>query len=58
LHATGNFSAAKGLYDRVLHVFESKDIAEISYLASANMVSEEVLLGATCALGQLLTHSG
>ncbi|ONK64578.1 uncharacterized protein A4U43_C07F27560 [Asparagus officinalis] len=58
LHATGNFSEAKNIYDRLIHVFELEDIAESSYLASANMVPGEVLLGATCALGQLLSQSG
>lgn len=58
LHATGNFSAAKNLYDRILNEFVETDITESSYLSSANMVSEEVLLGASCALGQLLSHSG
>lgn len=57
-HCTGNFSLAKDLYEKVLHALQTKDIADSSYLASTNMVSEEILLGATCALGQLLSHSG
>ncbi|XP_039136618.1 uncharacterized protein LOC120273934 isoform X2 [Dioscorea cayenensis subsp. rotundata] len=58
LHATGNFSLAKDLYERIIEVFEAKDGFDYAYPAAANMVPEEVLLGATCALGQLLSQSG
>ncbi|KAM0948310.1 putative tetratricopeptide-like helical domain superfamily [Dioscorea sansibarensis] len=58
LHATGNFSSAKDLYERIIKVFETKDGFDYSYPAAANMVPEEALLGATCALGQLLSQSG
>ncbi|KAH7667933.1 TPR-like protein [Dioscorea alata] len=58
LHATGNFSLAKDLYERIIEVFEAKDGFDYPYPAAANMVPEEVLLGATCGLGQLLSQSG
>ncbi|XP_077216582.1 tetratricopeptide repeat (TPR)-like superfamily protein isoform X2 [Tasmannia lanceolata] len=54
LHSTGNFSLAKDFYQKALQVPAS----EASALAAANMVPEEVSLGAMCALGQLATHSG
>ncbi|KAH0469185.1 hypothetical protein IEQ34_002417 [Dendrobium chrysotoxum] len=56
-HATGKFSLAKDLYEKVLHA-KTENVSDNSCLASSNMISEEVLLGATCALGQLLSHSG
>ncbi|XP_072954002.1 uncharacterized protein [Typha angustifolia] len=58
LHCTGTFSLAKDQYERVLKALDTKDTNSSSYLASVNMVPDEVLLGATCALGQLLFHSG
>ncbi|KAF8397438.1 hypothetical protein HHK36_016355 [Tetracentron sinense] len=59
LHAMGNFSLAKDLYQKVVQkMSETKDFADPLALAACNMVSEEVLLGATCALGQLEAHSG
>ncbi|KAL0926989.1 hypothetical protein M5K25_003249 [Dendrobium thyrsiflorum] len=56
-HATGKFSLAKDLYEKVL-LAKTENVSDNSCLASSNMISEEVLLGATCALGQLLSHSG
>ncbi|XP_008785546.2 uncharacterized protein LOC103704146 isoform X2 [Phoenix dactylifera] len=58
LHCTGSFSSAKNLYERALQISEGKDISNNLYLSSANMIPEEGLLGATCALGQLLSHLG
>lgn len=55
-HATGNLSLAKDFYQKAIH--EAEDVSVKSCLASSNMISEETLLGATCALGQLLSHSG
>ncbi|CAL9769510.1 unnamed protein product [Musa acuminata subsp. burmannicoides] len=57
-HCTGNFSFAKELYEKALLTSEARDTSSITYLAAANMVPEEVIIGATCALGQLLSHSG
>ncbi|XP_020690642.1 uncharacterized protein LOC110105457 [Dendrobium catenatum] len=56
-HATGKFSLAKDLYEKVI-LAKTENVSDNSCLASSNMISEEVLLGATCALGQLLSHSG
>ncbi|KAJ0979536.1 hypothetical protein J5N97_015010 [Dioscorea zingiberensis] len=58
LHATGNFSLAKDLYERAIKLFEAKDGSDYSYTAATNMIPEEILLGAACALGQLLSQSG
>ncbi|CAA6669395.1 unnamed protein product [Spirodela intermedia] len=57
LHATGNVSLAKDFYERALQISEANGGIEFSSLAAANMVPNEVSLGATCALGQLLMHS-
>lgn len=57
LHATGNVSLAKDFYERALQISEANGGTEFSSLAAANMVPDEVSLGATCALGQLLMHS-
>ncbi|CAL9197042.1 unnamed protein product [Musa hybrid cultivar] len=57
-HCTGNFSFAKELYEKALLTSEARETSSITYLAAANMVPEEVIIGATCALGQLLSHSG
>lgn len=56
LHATGNFSLATDLYEKAIR--EAENGSSKSCLASSNMISDEILLGATCALGQLLSHSG
>ncbi|MQM15803.1 hypothetical protein Taro_048751 [Colocasia esculenta] len=58
LHATGNLSLAKDFYERALKISEARDGSKFSSLTAANMVPDEVSLGATCALGQLLMHSG
>lgn len=59
LHATRNFSLAKDFYQKVIQeVAKKKDFTDIRALAACNMASEEVLLGATCALGQLEVHMG
>ncbi|KAL3572614.1 hypothetical protein D5086_026518 [Populus alba] len=59
LHATRNFSLAKDFYQKVIHeVAKKKDFTDIRALAACNMASEEVLLAATCALGQLEVHMG
>ncbi|KAJ0962487.1 hypothetical protein J5N97_030315 [Dioscorea zingiberensis] len=58
LHATGNFSSAKDMYERAIKVFETKDGSDYSYPAATNMVPEEILMGAACALGQLLSQLG
>ncbi|EEF30820.1 conserved hypothetical protein [Ricinus communis] len=59
LHATKNFSMAKDLYQNVVaEVAEKKDFSDMHALAACNMASEEVLLAAICALGQLEAHMG
>ncbi|XP_010922277.1 uncharacterized protein [Elaeis guineensis] len=58
LHCTGNFASANDFYERAHKISEAKDKSSNLYLSSANMIPEEVLLGATCALGQLLSHLG
>ncbi|KAG6515961.1 hypothetical protein ZIOFF_026407 [Zingiber officinale] len=57
-HCIGNFSLSKELYEKALLTLETKKTSSTSYLASTNMVPEEVTIGAACALGQLLSHSG
>ncbi|XP_011027662.1 PREDICTED: uncharacterized protein LOC105127888 [Populus euphratica] len=59
LHAMGNFSLAKDFYQKVIQeVAKKKDFTDFHVLAACNMASEEVLLAATCALGQLEAHLG
>ncbi|KAJ6405228.1 hypothetical protein OIU84_013242 [Salix udensis] len=59
LHATRNFSLAKDIYQKVIQeVAKKKDFTDVHALAACNMASEEVLLAATCSLGQLEVHMG
>ncbi|OVA17812.1 Tetratricopeptide repeat-containing domain [Macleaya cordata] len=59
LHGRGNFSSAKEFYQKVIQgVPETESFVDPSSVATCNMVSTEVLLGANCALGQLEAHSG
>ncbi|KAF6150295.1 hypothetical protein GIB67_033994 [Kingdonia uniflora] len=59
LHASGKFSLAKSFYEKAIQgVPSTKEFAGLSGLAACNMVLAEVLLAATCALGQLEAHSG
>ncbi|KAF3449158.1 hypothetical protein FNV43_RR09886 [Rhamnella rubrinervis] len=59
LHATQNFSLAKELYQNVIQsLSEKKDSSDPYALAACNMSSEEVLMAATCALGQLEAQFG
>ncbi|XAR50917.1 hypothetical protein NMG60_11005384 [Bertholletia excelsa] len=60
LHVSKNFSMAKKLYEKLIQrISEKKGMDNHAhYLAACNMASEEVLLAATCALGQLETHLG
>ncbi|KAI3958518.1 hypothetical protein MKW92_000607 [Papaver armeniacum] len=59
LHASGDFSSAKEYYQKVIQgVPETESFGDSSSLATGNMISAEVLLGASCALGQLEVHSG
>ncbi|KAL3717150.1 hypothetical protein ACJRO7_008691 [Eucalyptus globulus] len=58
LHSTCNFSLAKETYQKVIQgTSENVESAEAT-LGACNMVSQEVLLAATCALGQLESHLG
>ncbi|KAL5549858.1 hypothetical protein UlMin_000034 [Ulmus minor] len=59
LHATQKFSLAKELYQKIIQqLSENKDFSDLVSLSACNMSSEEVLLAATCALGQLEAHFG
>ncbi|KAK9146181.1 hypothetical protein Sjap_006084 [Stephania japonica] len=58
LHATGNLASAKDLYLKSIQRLEnSEEFVDPSGLSACNMIPMEVLLGATCALGQLEAHS-
>lgn len=58
LHSTHNFSLAKEVYQKVIQgTSENVEFAEAT-LGACNMASQEVLLAATCALGQLESHLG
>ncbi|KAJ4766962.1 Tetratricopeptide repeat (TPR)-like superfamily protein [Rhynchospora pubera] len=58
LHCNGNFASAKDMYELAVSASNTKDIPREYFLAAANMVPEEVSLAGTCALGQLLSHTG
>ncbi|GAB4833847.1 hypothetical protein Ancab_032094 [Ancistrocladus abbreviatus] len=59
LHAMRDFASAKEVYQRVISgSLEKKDFSDPYALAACNMSSEEVLLAATCSLGQLESHLG
>ncbi|GAB2295765.1 hypothetical protein Dimus_029920 [Dionaea muscipula] len=59
LHAKRDFVSAKEVYKRVIDGSSEKNHFSDPYSFSAcNMALEEVLLGATCALGQLESHLG
>ncbi|KAL5709506.1 hypothetical protein ACHQM5_020186 [Ranunculus cassubicifolius] len=59
LHATGNFALAKEYYQKIMHeTTDTESFEDVHTLSACNMVPNEVLLGATCALGQLEAHSG
>lgn len=59
LHAKRDFSAAKELYQKaIIESSEKKDFSDPYALGACNMASEEVLLAATCSLGQLESHLG
>ncbi|KAB1220836.1 hypothetical protein CJ030_MR3G023996 [Morella rubra] len=59
LHASQNFSLAKEVYGKVIQgVSENSDSSELNALAACNMSSDEILLAATCSLGQLEAHMG
>ncbi|KAI3525845.1 hypothetical protein L1887_04974 [Cichorium endivia] len=59
LHTKREFTTAKKLYQNVIkEIPESKDYSDPYKLAAGNMAWEDVLLAATCALGQLESHMG
>ncbi|XP_017220018.1 uncharacterized protein LOC108197051 [Daucus carota subsp. sativus] len=59
LHAKQNFPMAKELYEKVIQgATETKDLSDPHNFAAGNMALEEVLLAATCSLGQLEAHLG
>ncbi|XP_043694202.1 uncharacterized protein LOC122644898 [Telopea speciosissima] len=58
LHAIGNFSRAELFYQKAIRgVSETRDFVDPCILSTCNMLPEEVLLGASCALGQLRAHA-
>nr|GMD46538.1 Nephrocystin-3 like [Ipomoea batatas] len=59
LHRMGDFEMAKQLYTRVIHEESlGKSSSYLHQLSACNMNFEDVILGATCALGQLEAHLG
>ncbi|XP_021721438.1 uncharacterized protein LOC110688998 isoform X1 [Chenopodium quinoa] len=59
LHAKRDFNAAKELYQKAIDESSEKKNFNYPYdLGACNMSPEEVLLAATCALGQLESHLG
>nr|GLL36976.1 uncharacterized protein LOC109181871 isoform X1 [Ipomoea trifida] len=59
LHRMGDFEMAKQLYTRVIHEESlGKSSSYLHQLSACNMSFEDVILGATCALGQLEAHLG
>lgn len=58
LHCNGNFTSAKDMYELAVNASNTKDISREYFLTAANMVPEEVSLAGTCALGQILSHTG
>ncbi|CAL4908535.1 unnamed protein product [Urochloa decumbens] len=57
LHCVGDFPMATQVYESVLEAARMEDKSG-NLLTAANMIPEEVSLGATCSYGQLLSHSG
>ncbi|CAN6328004.1 unnamed protein product [Urochloa humidicola] len=57
LHCVGDFPMATRVYESVLEAVRMEDMSG-SLLTAANMIPEEVSIGATCSYGQLLSHSG
>ncbi|KAJ8427142.1 hypothetical protein Cgig2_030952 [Carnegiea gigantea] len=59
LHAKREFDAARDIYQKAIaESSEKKGFSDPYAVAACNMSSEEVLLGSTCALGQLESHLG
>ncbi|KAK2972332.1 hypothetical protein RJ640_014390, partial [Escallonia rubra] len=59
LHATRKLSMAKEYYKKAIQgISENNDFSDPYNLAACNMTTEEVLLAATCGLGQLEAHLG
>ncbi|KAI7735228.1 hypothetical protein M8C21_028359 [Ambrosia artemisiifolia] len=59
LHATRDFSTAKKLYENIIkRIPETKGYSDPYNLAAGNMAREDILMAATCALGQLESHMG
>ncbi|KAK8561765.1 hypothetical protein V6N13_149084 [Hibiscus sabdariffa] len=59
LHTTQKFSQAREFYQNIIDgVPKNEDFNDVNTLAVCNMASDEVLLAATFALGQLESHMG
>lgn len=59
LHSARRFTLAKEIYQKVIQRgSESKDFVDPFGLAACNMTLENIMLAATCALGQLEAHLG
>ena len=59
LHATRNFSLAKKLYQKIIDgVPKNENFGDINALAVCNLASDEVLVAAIFALGELESHMG
>ncbi|CAN6332828.1 unnamed protein product [Urochloa humidicola] len=57
LHCLGDFPMATQAYESFLEAARMENMSG-NLLAAANMIPEEVSIGATCSYGQLLSHSG
>ncbi|XVF08128.1 hypothetical protein REPUB_Repub06bG0199100 [Reevesia pubescens] len=59
LHARREFYVAKGLFQKIIKgVPKNEDFGDVNALAVCNMASDEVLLAATFALGQIESQMG
>ncbi|KAL6142144.1 hypothetical protein ACLB2K_060427 [Fragaria x ananassa] len=59
LHARQSYEMAKKVYQKIIqNDSRNEEFSDPSSLAAGNMLSDKVLLAATCALGQLEAHAG
>lgn len=59
LHGMRNFTSAKEMYQKVIQTMsETKELGDPNNLGACNMTPKEVVIAASCSLGQLETHVG
>lgn len=59
MHARQSYEMAKKVYQKIIqNDSRNEEFSDPSSLAAGNMLSDKVLLAATCALGQLEAHAG